>query len=259
MIDFVDIVFRESGRFREVAGKGDFIATVPSCPEWNLSDLVWHLTEVQDFWGRIVDGLVVDPETMDDLERPDDGELIALFDDRSALLVRALGERNATDECWSWHGDGHSVGWARRRQAHEALIHRVDAELTVSTTSEINAELAEDGVDEILSNMIDGPVPEWGEVVHDGVLGTLRSEGSGREWGMRFGRFQGTSPESGTTYDRVTIDVIEPPSNPEVVISGAAIDLDLWLWGRGDPKGLAVEGDSALLDRVRAIAAESTQ
>ena len=259
MIDFVEVVARESGRFRQVVGQGDFTTTVPSCPDWNLSDLVWHLAEVQDFWGRIVDGLVGDPENMEDLERPDDGDLLALFDDRSALLVRALSERNLSDECWSWHPEGHSVGWARRRQAHEALIHRVDAELTVSATGEINAELAEDGVDEMFSNMIGGPVPEWGEVVHDGVLGTLRSDHSGREWGMRFGRFRGTSHTSGTTYDRDTIEVIEPPPNPDVVISGSAVDLDLWLWGRGDANGLAVRGDSALLRRLRAIAVESTQ
>ena len=113
MIDFVDVGARESGRFRAVVGKGDFTTPVPSCPDWNLSDLLWHLTEVQDFWGRIVDGPVVDPRTIDDLERPDDGELLALFDDRSALLISALGERNPSDECWSWHADGHSVGWAK--------------------------------------------------------------------------------------------------------------------------------------------------
>ena len=154
---------------------------------------------------------------------------------------------------------------ARRRpfgwlgQAHGALIHRVDAELTMGSSSAIDAELAEDGIDEMLSNMIGGPVPEWGEVVHDGVLGTLRSDRSGPEWGMRFGRFRGTSPESGTTYDRDSIEVIEPPPDSQVVISGDAVDLDLWLWGRGESTHLAVKGDGALLGRLRSIAVESTQ
>ncbi|SDY55548.1 Mycothiol maleylpyruvate isomerase N-terminal domain-containing protein [Modestobacter sp. DSM 44400] len=27
---------------------------VPGCPEWDLADLVWHLGEVQHFWGWLV-------------------------------------------------------------------------------------------------------------------------------------------------------------------------------------------------------------
>ena len=259
MIDFVAAVASESETFAAAARTGELTAPVPSCPDWNLADLVWHLAEVQDFWGAIVEYLLADPKAYSQPPRPADDELIDFFVDRSARLVGVLGERDAADSCWSWHDEGHSVRWVRRRQAHEALIHRIDAELAVGVGSQIEKHLAADGVDEILASQIDGPTPEWGSVVLEERTALIGATDAGQVWGVQFGRFQGTSPESNETYDLDTFIVTDPPLDPDLTIGGPASSLDRWLWGRSDGSDLRSDGDTSLKDRIRGIATEATQ
>ena len=258
MIDYVDAVAAESARFIASARQGDMASDVPSCPGWNLADLIWHLAEVQHFWGDVVEGLVLDPDELSDVDRPGDDELADLFDDWSARLVRVLEERSPEDACWSWHPAGGNVGWVRRRQAHEALIHRVDAELVIDSVNSVGSELAADGVAQMLTSQIDSPLPDWATFVSDGLFGLVRTTDVAGVWGVEFGRFQGTSPLSGTTHDIDTLQVIDPPSDPVVEVAGSATEMDLWLWGRGSLDGLSVVGDRALVERIRSIAAEAT-
>lgn len=46
----------ESRRFRTVLAQTDPAAGVPTCPDWNGADLLWHLAEVQRFWSKIISG-----------------------------------------------------------------------------------------------------------------------------------------------------------------------------------------------------------
>ena len=49
----------------------------------------------------------------------------------------------------------------RRRQAHEALIHRIDAELTAGDRTPMDTDLSADGVDEAL-HFMDAGLRSWG-------------------------------------------------------------------------------------------------
>jgi len=50
--------------------------------------------------------------------------------------------------------DTRNLGFVRRRQAHEVLIHRLDAELTAGVdASAMDPRLSADGVDELLRVM----------------------------------------------------------------------------------------------------------
>ncbi len=252
MIDYLDVIQRESARFGECLRNGDLATTVPSCPGWTFADLGWHLTEVQHFWGTIASDLLQDSEGVPELERPADDELADLFDDRSARMLDAVARHPAEARCWTWDPDGWTIGWIRRRQAHEALIHRVDAEQTAGNLTPIDAELAADGVDEVLFTVITG-LPDWGAFIPDGDVATIAVDGGDRH-GLRFGRFRGTGPESGTEYDLDTFLMSEPGGS---IVSGSPVALDLWLWGRG-ADGVRCEDDS-VVERIRAIAAASTQ
>ncbi len=48
--------------------------------------------------------------------------------------------------------DDKTAGYIARRQAHEALVHRLDAELTVGDRTPLDPRLAADGVDEALGS-----------------------------------------------------------------------------------------------------------
>jgi uncharacterized protein (TIGR03083 family) len=246
----------ESARFREVLAACDPEARVPSCPDWNAADLLWHLATVQGWWAEVLSARPERPEEVDP-PRPEtyDG-LLAAYDEWSAALATALDGAAPAEEAWNW-SDDHTVGFILRRQAHEALIHRVDAELAAGLPSELDPVLASDGVHEVLDVMFGG-CPPWGTwTPSDDGLVRVDTTDTGEQFWLRFGIFSGTSPESGTSYDgEEDFHVVPAPEcdvEPEAVIDGPSAALDLWLWHRGDDAAVSVAGDEAMVARFRAV------
>lgn len=226
----------------------DPTATVPSCPGWTVDDLLWHLAEVQHFWGSIVDRGLLSPDGYVAPERPETrDELLDLFDGASTLLAAALDRSSDDETVWTWASRSHHVGFVRRRQAHEALVHRLDAELAGGDTTPFDADLAADGVDEIVTVMY-GPPPEWAEVSPGGPVGTLRATDTGRSWTVRVAGWSGTSPTSGTAYDGERSLVPADPADSGFEVSAAAGHLDAWCWNR--PGTVTVEGDATELETL---------
>jgi uncharacterized protein (TIGR03083 family) len=254
------VVEAESGRFLATLAGVDLGAEVPSCPGWNVADLLWHLAEVHGFWAQIVDQLLEDPSATDDLERPPDSALHAIAAERRVELLDALTRRSPTERCWSWSDLGGDVSWVARRQAHEALIHRADAELAagVSVTSP-DAALAADGVDELIRGFLVG-VPEWASWTPDGTTVALTCTDVGGRYVLELGRMTGTSPASGRSYDLDAAELRDDPSTPvHAEVAGDAWDLDRWLWGRSGAAALTIAGTPEVVTRFRALAAEATQ
>ena len=260
---FVVAIREQSERFLEVLAGVDPQAPVPSCPGWTAADLLWHLGVVQHFWAEVARGA-----TEDDVvppNRPDDVAALGTLVARSGTeLLGALAGREPSDETWSWHPDGGSIAWLTRRQAHEALIHRVDAELTAGVdVRPPSAELALDGVDEVLTVFVDG-VPEWGAFAPDGVRVLITSTNLPGRWLLSLGRFTGTGPDTGTAHDldAAAVSRVADDAGAGVVdaeVAGHAWDLDRWLWGRGDVDGLEISGSTPVVDRVRALVAGATE
>lgn len=259
MIDFVAVVRRESDRFRDVLDGVPLDGRVPTCPDWSVAELIWHLTEVQHFWASIVGDLLTDPDQVPNFERPLDGELLDALSVQTARLTAALAAHGADEHCWSWHEQGRSVGWSRRRQAHEAFVHRVDAELSTGAQSTIDPTLAADGVDELVMFFLDlDNLPDWATYDRDGT--TVRIEiDQGEARTMAMGRFAGASPNTGNVYDFPAVQIVDEVTPPTTIITGTASDLDLWLWGRGPIEHLTVRGDPAIAGLLRRAAAEGTR
>lgn len=258
MIDYLTAIATESNRFGRLIRNTSPEAPVPSCPDWSVADLAWHLLEVQHFWGSIVANLLESPDSVVPIERPGDSELADLFDEQTERLTRELRSKDPNAVCWSWHAAGHRVGWVLRRQAHEALIHRVDAELAHGKPLTVDDELAEDGIDEALRVMIDASdLPDWSRFDPDGS--TARIESGALSWAMRLGRFIGVSPNTGNSYDDPALQLSAPTEAPDTIIRGSGTDLDLWIWGRGSADPLEIEGDTAIVTLIREAAALGTQ
>ena len=124
------------------------------------------------------------------------------------------------------------MGFTYRRQAHEALIHRLDAEQTAGQVTTLDPALAADGVLELLDVMYGGK-PPWGTFTP--LPQHLRiecSDTSGSLW-VQLGRFTGTNPRDGAELDETDLLVVPDPGTPaDAVISGPAAALDTWLWRR---------------------------
>ncbi|MBT8211670.1 MAG: maleylpyruvate isomerase family mycothiol-dependent enzyme [Acidimicrobiia bacterium] len=260
MVDFRASVESESARFAELISSTPSDAPVPSCPGWSMADLAWHLTEVQEFWHKIVEDRRTSPDGMERLDRPGDAELPALFRTESAKLVGSLAACDGQEPCWSWHSGGSTTGWVMRRQAHEALIHRVDAELGADARSEVDPVLAADGVDEVLTVMLDASdLPEWASFERTGQTVAVSLTDQPGSWNLELGRFSGTSPNSGIAYDDPAVRLLGDVAAATTRISGPAAAMDLWLWGRGSSEALEVEGEEVAAEFVRDAARAATQ
>ena len=252
--DYVAFVDAESARFCDLLTQADPKARVPSCPDWDVSDLLWHLTEVQWFWGSIVGRALSDPahaET-DKPERPGShSALLGLQLEATERLLTALSAGDDADPIWTWLDDDQTRGFVRRRQAHEALIHRLDAEQVVGDVTPLDEKLSADGVDEALRIMFGG-TPAWAEFRWQAGPVAVLSTDTGNRWSAEVGRVVGSNPNGGEPVDEPSLEVLDGrTADPVARISGTAEALDAWLWGRlpdsaveqsGDPKALAAFG-----------------
>jgi uncharacterized protein (TIGR03083 family) len=258
-LDYLGHIASESARFARVLGAADPDAPVPSCPDWTAADLLWHLGEVQWFWGTIVRDLI-DAEAAERIKPPRPAHwpgLTEFFASASAELGSVLAITPPQTTVWTW-ADDKTAGFVRRRQAHEALIHRVDAELTTGERTPLDPELSADGVDEMLRLIFGGDLPEWGMFTADeGRTLRIAAADTGDRWMINIGHFSGTDPDDGRAYDRQGIQVTDagPGAEPAATISGDAGDLDCWLWGRSPLGAVERSGDAAVLRDFDAVLA----
>ena len=161
-----------------------------------------------------------------------------------------LEQADPAEPAWTWSTE-QTVGFTFRRQAHEALIHRLDAEQTAGAVTPLDPALAADGVLECLDVMFGG-CPPWGEFhpLPHHVRVDCTDTGD-RVW-VQIGRFVGTDPKDDTSYDDNDISVVADPGvEPDAVVEGPAAALDAWLWRRGDDAEIAIHGDRRIYDHFR--------
>jgi len=253
--DYVSHLARESARFAAAVAEAAPVAPVPTCPEWNIDDLLWHLAEVQWFWGTIVrQGLQEPPPAEIRPARPASrSELASFYAAVSAELASALGSAAPQDPVWTWSGD-HTVGFVRRRQAHEALIHRIDAELSIGSRTPMDVQLSDDGIDEALRVMY-GHAPDWATFSPSGAgVVRLRAADTASTWLVSPGRLTGTDPDDSTPVDEACLDVADDRgAEAEATLTGSAADLDCWLWRRPTIAALERAGDHRLLNQLEVV------
>ena len=219
-------------------------APLPTCPEWTVGDLVLHLGEVQ----RWAAATVASPPGV----RADDGELAAAIagaprdldglvdwfrDGHAALIDTLLAADPAAD---SWHflpAPSGTAFWARR-QAHEAAMHRVDAERATGPASGFDAAFAVDGLDELLLGFM---ARSRGRLVSETPrsLG-VRAVDTGDAWTVRI--------------ERDARVVTRDAQEADCVVSGPAADLYVLLWNRGPVDGVDLEGDRSVMELWRSKA-----
>ena len=240
---------------------------MPTCPDWDAADLLWHLAKVQLFWAKVIRHRPASPDDPeigeeDAAQRPESyAELLDAFDDYSHALATELKRADPEAEAWHWSGDSR-VGTSYRRQAHEAAIHRIDAELTAGVpVTPLDAALADDGVAEALGVMYGG-APPWGSFAPSGETIAVRMTDTGTDLLVALGKFSGTDPDDGKTYeDEDDIALVDDGPEPIATVTGAAADLDTWLWKRdpalspGTDEGdrIRIEGDRITYEKLSAI------
>jgi uncharacterized protein (TIGR03083 family) len=251
--DYLRHLRSDSDRLRTVLADCDPGARVPGCPDWTAADLLGHHGGVLDFWATIVEQRPAGPgDDWQEPEKPSSFEgLLDYHRAQADRLVAALTAADPAEAAWTWSAE-QTVGFTYRRQAHEALIHRLDAEQTAGAVTPLDPELAADGVDEALDVMFGG-TPGWGTFAGGGRYVRVDLTDRGESVWVETGRFTGTDPESGKEYDEDDIaKVAARDGEPDAVVTGPAGPLDAWLWRRGGDEGISVTGDEAVVALFRA-------
>ncbi|MDW4904424.1 maleylpyruvate isomerase N-terminal domain-containing protein [Streptomyces sp. ADMS] len=154
---YCDEIAHQVGQLRAVVTSGaDLSATVPTCPDWTLEQLVRHAGGALR-WAELLVRTRAE-ENVDENEVPlsggpettgDPAALDAWLAETGELLVGTLREAGPDAKVWTWGWERSSGFWARR-MAHEITVHRADATLTAGMPYEVAADIAADAIDEWL-------------------------------------------------------------------------------------------------------------
>ena len=257
---YLDCLAADHARLRVVAA-ADLTAAVPTCPGWTVADLTRHVGQVY------LHKTIGMREGAEPDEWPPSGlageEPLALLDRAYAELVAEFAAREPSDPTGTWYGPDQTVGFWIRRMAQETVIHRLDAELaTGSPVAPVPADLAVDGVDELLTVFVAFGVAAWGDYFA-GVLGTspgrtYRFRTDGAAWRVRTGpgRFDVQ------TGDVQTGDGADGEPDADVTVTGAPTALLRWVWNRqgaGEADGVTVTGAAEAVAELQRCIVIATQ
>jgi uncharacterized protein (TIGR03083 family) len=219
----LSIIEREAARIVEVATDPNVARTagVPTCPRWALDDLLDHLGRVYAMVATVIGDALGNPPDREKVPRRPEGEdPLDWMRERLGLLLPVLSEIPEGAARWNFvSGPRSPVGFWWRRQAHETLVHRVDAELAGrAPVREAAPEIAGDGVAEFLlvSGFSEAP-------------GTDLDAGRG----MTVHLHASDAPEVEWTIDTAGRTCARAHSKADVALRGPAWSLARWVWRRG--------------------------
>jgi uncharacterized protein (TIGR03083 family) len=224
----------------DVVKNASLEAPVPTCPGWQLRDLVHHLGGVHRWATAFVStGRATPIKEANDLESyvggwPPDIELVSWFEQGHAALVAALESAPDDLECWSFLPAPSPRAFWARRQAHETAIHRADADAAAGARSVFPSAFAADGVEELLFGFGGRRGAGMRTEVERSMV--LRATDLDAVWHVRL-----------TPGDRGEVVTAGENGDAECEVAAPASDLYLLLWNRRGVAGLRVEGDAEVL------------
>ncbi|HVE98497.1 MAG TPA: maleylpyruvate isomerase family mycothiol-dependent enzyme [Mycobacteriales bacterium] len=234
-------LLNQDGALLRTAAERDLDAPVPSCPGWTARDVVTHTAEVYEHKLACVALAGEKPDPWPP-EWPADRDPLEWFDDAHTRVVAMLRETDPAAPSWTWWPADQTAGFWVRRMAQETAMHRVDTELASGASTPIDAELAVDGIDEVLMLMFAG---DWTGDEEPELTGTVAVAAPARRWTIRM------SPD--------LVDVEEAEQEVEATVAGEPSPLLLWLYGRAPIDVVSVYGSADVVDRLRARLAIATR
>jgi uncharacterized protein (TIGR03083 family) len=225
----------------EAAAAAGLDAKVPTCPAWDVTDLVVHQGMVHRWAAANLRG----ERDHDTAASQAEGRAAASLLDWYAQGLAGLAEtvRSTPDDATAMvflrDAPPPRRFWARR-QAHETTIHSVDAiaagcrRWPTAADVEIDPVLAADGIDELLM----GFITRGKGKLHapDPYTVLVRTSDTGHAWTLRIS-------------DGPIVTTPGATEQPDAVVSGTAVQLYLSLWNRADE--VTTDGRPDLIDQWR--------
>lgn len=214
--------------------------TVPTCPAWTVRDLAEHTAGLYRWATTMVeDGVTAEVWR---LELPivyprTDAEVAGWFAEGIDPMLAAFRAAPPHRKVWAWGADPHARFWPRR-MLHETVVHGADLELALGREAAIDAAVAVDGIDELLTNL--AHTARWGAPIDrlrgEGETLSLLPQDRSERWRIRF-------EPAGFWWDR-------GEGGGDATVTGTAADLYLFLQGR-QRTTLGHSGRLELIERWR--------
>ncbi|HEV3357886.1 MAG TPA: maleylpyruvate isomerase family mycothiol-dependent enzyme [Pseudonocardiaceae bacterium] len=214
-------------------------AAVPTCPKWQVRNLVGHIGQAHRWAAGIArtgatsappDPLTAEPGTPQDWP--------AWLAAGVAELVDAVTESGPDRPVWTYVGELPARFWLRR-MLHDTVVHSADAAMAAGIEFTVAPDIAADTITELLEIMCDPTVPrlkpELANLRGAGQTLQLRPSDAGPGWLI-------TRTPTGPTWTRAADDA-------DLVVAAPIRDLLLVLFRRTSPDAVARTGEAALLDQ----------
>ncbi len=234
VVDFAAEFLRETVAFGELIAAADPDAPVPTCPEWNVTQLFRHVGGGNRWAAQIVIDRAegpIDPREVPGARAPK-GMAAALDWLRAGAvtLTQPAAEAGETP-VWTFTGPKPASWWVRRR-LHETVVHRADAAIAAGAPFVIDPAVAADCISELFDLAITRIPDLGGRSVH--LHATDDGLGAAGEWTLRNGSWE------------------QAHGKGDVALRGPARDLLLVVARRAPVADTAVEvfGDHALLSTL---------
>lgn len=227
--ELVAAIRQEGEGIVTAAGMG-LDAAVKTCGDWTVRDLLLHVGQVYANAGRLVgERITEDPGGRPPV--PEGAEPVAYVADTLEELVDALASCEPTTPVWNWSPEPDVAAFWARRMAHESAVHRYDAQRAHGVAQPIAADLAHDGMDELVDVLLprimerDRPQPP------DATYAFVATDEG--EWVVH------TSPQG--------VGRVATTKGADVTVRGPSNLLLLAAYGRAKWASLEVTGDDSLL------------
>lgn len=234
--DLIDAAEGETDALMLAIESGELDDVVPTCSEWEIADLARHVGGFCGFWTHVLcEGTGRPKPELGD--PPEDDRLPGWTAQCAGYLFAELRATPAECDVWTFFDADQHARFVARRGAHELAVHRTDAQWAHGAVDPIGAELAADGIDEVLDVLVNARgdrSPGTGRVM------TLRSSDLGSQWFITLDR------------DHVAVERRSEDDTPlegsNLVVTGTASDLELTLYHRPTLSPVDVHGDYTVLE-----------
>ncbi len=234
---FVEILDVEGQLLAAAAEQAGTDAKVPTCPGWQVRDLVRHTGAVHRWATSYVAERHVSPQRLGGLPDLDGSALLTWFREGHRTLVDTLASAPPDVECWSFMPAPSPLAFWARRQAHETAVHRVDAQSALGAApTPLAQDFATDGIDELLL----GFHARAKSQVRTAEPRVLRVRATDRDDAVWTVRLSSEPPAA----ERTTNQTDQTAQEADCEVTGPAAALYLALWNRQPFPG--VSGDPVL-------------
>jgi uncharacterized protein (TIGR03083 family) len=240
--EHITIIGQEAKDLAAAAALGGLDVDMKCCPDWNMRDLVRHVSEIHlwaaarvakrasNLWPEDISEHL---ESWPDLAVfwPEDDDLVSWYLETNANLVQVLEAAPLDLDCPTFLPAPSPLAMWARRQAHETAVHRFDAQDALGSAVGFEPGFAADGLDELLIGFAPRrnsfPVEETQHMI-------VHSNDTDDTWNLTI------QPDGITT--------VRGDGPADATLTGDASDLYLVLWNRSQDAAISVSGKSELLD-----------